>query len=191
MRRFGLLLLVLAAPGCSSADEPHPPTEGEAPVALEVRATPSLSVATDLGVRNARMPMEGILTAGQPSEEQLDALRAAGFQNFISLRPTAEDGAGWEEAHAAAGSYDFQRLPISGGEDLTRENVEAFAAALEESGDGPTVLYCASSNRVGAMFALKAFWLDGASAEEALELGSSAGLTRLEGRVVELMAGEG
>lgn len=148
---------------------------------------PSLAVATDLGVLNARMPLEGVVTSGQPTPEQLEALRTAGFENFISLRPAGEDGAGWEEAHSTDGSYEFTRLPVSGGEDLTRANVEAFAAALEESGDGPTVLYCASSNRVGAMFALKAFWLDGASAEEALELGEAAGLTRLEGRVVELM----
>ncbi|MDX1492854.1 MAG: hypothetical protein R3253_02180 [Longimicrobiales bacterium] len=127
------------------------------------------------------------MTAGQPTEEQLEALREAGFENFISLRPASEEGAGWEEAHSSSGSYDFDRLAISGAGDLTRENVEAFAAILEETGDEPTVLYCASSNRVGAMLALKAFWLEGASPEEALELGRAAGLTRLEGRVVELM----
>lgn len=186
MTRNHVLLLLLLAVGCSPAERPAPDTPDA--VEAESRPTPSLAVATDLGVRNARMPLEGVVTAGQPTEDQLEALREAGFENFISLRPTAEDGAGWEEAHAADGSYSFQRLPISGGDDLTRANVETFAAALDARGGEPTVLYCASSNRVGAMLALKAFWLDGATAEEALALGQAAGLTRLEGRVVELMA---
>lgn len=172
-RRIGAALALAALVGCSTAD--HEAT---------------LDVATELGVRNARMPLEGVVTAGQPTVEQLEALRAAGFTNFISLRPASEEGAGWEEAHATDGAYDFDRLAIAGGTDLTRENVEAFAALLDEAGDEPTVLYCASSNRVGAMLALKAFWLEGASPEEALELGRAAGMTRLEGRVVELMAGE-
>lgn len=148
---------------------------------------PTLSDATELGVRNARMPVDGLVTAGQPTVDQMEGLARAGFASFISLRPEAEDGAGWEESHAADRSYGFARLPISGVEDLTRENVDAFAGLLEGAGDEPTVLYCASSNRVGAMLALKAFWIDGAEPEEALELGLAGGMTRLEGPVREIL----
>jgi protein tyrosine phosphatase (PTP) superfamily phosphohydrolase (DUF442 family) len=147
----------------------------------------TLEVATDLGVRNARMPMPGVVSAGQPTPEQLESMRAAGFENFISLRPTSEEGADWEEAHSGDGSYDFDRLPISGAGSLTRENVESFAALLEAAGDEPTVIYCASSNRVGAMLALKAHWVDGVEAEAALELGLQGGMTRLEAPVRELL----
>jgi len=49
------------------------------------------------------------------------------------------------------------------------------------------MLYCASSNRVGAMLALKAHWVDGESPEEALELGLAAGLTSLERSVRDLL----
>lgn len=148
---------------------------------------PTLTEATELGVRNARMPVDGLVTAGQPTVDQMEGLARAGFASFISLRPEAEDGAGWEESHAADRSYGFARLPISGAEDLTREKVEAFAGLLEGAGDEPTVLYCASSNRVGAMLALKAFWIDGAEPEEALELGLAGGMTRLEGPVREIL----
>lgn len=147
----------------------------------------TLTEATELGVRNARMPVDGLVTAGQPTVDQMEGLARAGFASFISLRPDAEDGAGWEESHAADRSYGFARLPISGAEDLTRENVEAFAGLLDGAGDEPTVLYCASSNRVGAMLALKAFWIDGVEPEEALELGLAGGMTRLEGRVREIL----
>ena len=177
-----LLALVVAACGGAESDG-----SSEAGATAEVAPAPSLSVATELGVRNARSPVEGLVSAGQPSQEQIEALAEAGYRNFISLRPMAEDGAGWEEAHATIGGYDFDRLPISGGADLTRENVEAFAAMLEAAGDEPTVVYCASSNRVGAMLALKAHWIDGVAPEEALELGLAGGMTRLEGPVRELL----
>jgi hypothetical protein len=49
-------------------------------------------------------------------------------------------------------------------------------------GDGaePVVLHCASSNRVGALLAMKAFYLDDATPEEALALAKKAGITRME-----------
>lgn len=153
--------------------------------ASAVETSTPLEVASGIGLRNARMPLEGLVTAAQPDQAEMEALADAGFRNFISLRTVGEDGAGWEEGHASDRDYDFDRLPISGAGDLTRENVEAFAALLDEAGDEPTVLYCASSNRVGALLALEAYWLDGVEGEEALELGRAGGLAGLEGAVRE------
>jgi len=133
------------------------------------------------------MPSPGLITAGQPTEEQLDALAAAGVTRFVSLRLADERGAGWEEAHAVGADYEFDRLPIAGADALTRENVEALAEILNDGGDEPTLLYCGSSNRVGALLALKAYWMDGVAADAALEIGREAGMTRLEASVRELM----
>ena len=181
---FALVTTALLAVACSSDAIPE---ETDDEIAAAAGLAPSLDVATGLGVPNARMPVPGLVTAGQPTVEQLEALSAAGYTNFISLRPESENGAGWEEAHSVDHDYDFDRIPISGAGSLTRENVEALAALLEEARNQPTVVYCASSNRVGAMLALKAFWLDGASPEDALELGRAGGMTRLEGAVTELL----
>lgn len=180
---FAVALLLASC----STDRPVDDLGGQVDAETPARPEPgvALDLATELGVRNARMPIEGVVTAGQPTPEQLDALVEAGTVRFISLRPASEEGAGWEEAHDTGGPFAFDRLAIAGEGDLTRENVEAFAALLGESGDETTVVYCASSNRVGAMFALKAYWLDGASAEDALELGRAAGMTRLENAVAE------
>ena len=181
--RFVLAAAVLTLAACATEDVPSDdPTPDTAPV-----PEATLAIATQQGVRNARMPVEGLITAGQPTQEQLDALRAAGVEHFVSLRPTTEDGAGWEEAWASSEGFDFDRLPISGAGSLTRDNVETFAAIMEEVGDEPAVLYCASSNRVGAMLALKAHWIDGQAPEAALEFGLSAGLTSLENPVRELL----
>ena len=148
--------------------------------AQDVALAPSLEDATALGVANARMPVPGLVTAGQLSEAQLDGLVEAGYTNFISLRLASEDGAGWEEGHLASGDAHFTRLPVAGTEGLNRENVEALDRLLDAAAEEGTVLYCGSSNRVGALMALRAHWLDGATPEAALELGRAAGMTRLE-----------
>ena len=187
MRKRTSRFLVLAAlgafaPACSSGDAGQTESAAEAPSA----AVPSLAAATGVGLRNAREPVDRLVTGGQPSAEQVDALVGAGFSHFISLRPAAEDGAGWEEAGIGSPAT-FARIPISGGSDLTRENVEALDRLLAEGGDDGTVLYCASGNRVGALLALRAAWLQDMTAEEALELGRAAGMTRLEPVVAQLL----
>ena len=149
---------------------------------VEGPSTATLEVA---GVHNARMPIEGLLTSGQVTEAQYDALTEGGYRHFISLRPESEKGAGWEEAYAQPGT--FNRIPITGAGDLTRENVEALDKLLDEAGGDPAVLYCASSNRVGALLALRAYWMYGVPAEEAAELGRAAGMTRMEAPVLEIL----
>ena len=46
--------------------------------------------------------------------------------------------------------------------------------------DGAVLFSCGSSNRVGALFALKARLLDGKSPDEAIAIGEACGMTRLE-----------
>lgn len=176
--------------GVSCSPEPPADAAGEdmSTAPAETSGTgATLEAAEALGLSNARMPLPNLVTAGQPTVEQLDALADAGYRHFISLRPSQERGAGWEEEHAIGRPFEFERLPISGREALNRDNVEAFAALLESVGDQPTVLYCGSSNRVGAMLALKAFWVDGAEADAAFELGQNAGMTGLSDPVKELL----
>ncbi len=174
-RPRGLFLLgSVALVACSAAERPPE------------QAPPTLAAAVALGVPNAREPIPGLVTAGQPTPDQLDGLVATGYTHFVSLRPATESGAGWEEERSGA-NLDFTRIPVSGATDLTRDNVEALDRVLAEAGGAPTVLYCASGNRVGALLALRAYWLDGASATDALALGRAAGLTRLEPAVMALL----
>ena len=42
------------------------------------------------------------------------------------------------------------------------------------------VAYCKSGNRAGALFALKAYYVDDKSAQKALAIGKSAGVTKME-----------
>lgn len=186
MRTCRLLALVfmLAMSACGGDDASEGSAEARAAV---MTAGDPLATAQDIGVRNAAVPVEGLLTAAQVTEEQVGYLADLGYRNFISLRVATEDGAGWEETAIAGDGASFSRIEVAGAAGLTRENVEALDRALDEAGSEPTVLYCASSNRVGALLALRAYWLDGADAEEALALGREAGLRSLEGPVSELL----
>ncbi|MEX2471109.1 MAG: hypothetical protein WEA34_02960 [Gemmatimonadota bacterium] len=152
------------------------------------QGTDSPSAAVEnLGVQNVAAPLPNLITTAQPSRDQVEGMMAMGYRNFVSLQLEEEPGAGWEEEGVPGAGGSFARIPIAGPDDLTRENVERLAAILEETGADRTVLYCASSNRVGALLALKAFWIDGADAEEALSLGREAGLRGLEPSVRSLL----
>ena len=52
------------------------------------------------------------------------------------------------------------------------------------------MVHCASGNRVGALFALKAFHLEDADVESALASGREAGLTKLEETIRERLSSE-
>ena len=137
---------------------------------------------------SARSVVASTLLGCHPPELPTAALVEMGYTSFVSLRDPSERGAGWEEERLGAiEDVSFARIPVTGAEGLTRENVEALDRILDEAAAENTVLYCGSSNRVGGLLALRAAWLDGASPEEALELGRAAGLRSLEPAVAELL----
>jgi protein tyrosine phosphatase (PTP) superfamily phosphohydrolase (DUF442 family) len=74
---------------------------------------------------------------------------------------------------------------VSGADDVTVDNARKLAEALGGDDALPAVVHCGSGNRAGAILAMKAFHVDGLSAEEALALGRRAGLTKLEPVVKE------
>jgi protein tyrosine phosphatase (PTP) superfamily phosphohydrolase (DUF442 family) len=68
-------------------------------------------------------------------------------------------------------------LPIGGASGVTYENASLLDETLSKI-DGPVLVHCASSNRVGALLSLREK-MHGASTEEALSLGDEAGLSSL------------
>jgi len=123
-------------------------------------------------------PIEGVYCSGQPTERQFERLEEIGIKHVVTLRRSAEPNTGWEVAKAAELGIDFVRLPITSPEDINLDATQRLVAAL--GSERPVLVTCGSSNRVGALFALKAHFLDGASIEDAMALGRACGLTRLE-----------
>jgi len=132
-------------------------------------------------IRNARVPIEGVLSGGQPTPEQIEAAARGGFRTVINLRSEQEPGFEWEREKVEALGMRYVHIPVAGADGLTHENVEAIDAALERAlAEGPVLFHCASGNRIGAVLALRAAWLEGQDPERALGFGLASGLTRLE-----------
>lgn len=142
---------------------------------------------TDIPLPMGGAPTPSLLTAGQPSSADLEALAGAGLRHIINLRPPSED-AGFDEAAAAAKlGLSYTVVPVAGPGDLNAQRVGELDAALARAGDEPVLVHCASSNRVGALLALRAAWLQNQTAEQALALGRAGGLTKMEPMVAQLL----
>jgi uncharacterized protein (TIGR01244 family) len=144
--------------------------------------------STLVPIYNARVPMDGVLSGGQPSPEQIEAAAEAGFRTVINLRTEQESGFEWEPELVEKSGMRYVPIPIPGSAGLTRENVERLDAALQSAREaGPVLLHCGSGNRIGAILALRAAWLHEMPPDEALDYGLASGLTSLDGTTRELL----
>jgi len=126
--------------------------------------------------------------SGQPSVEAIMKLRSSGISTVIDLRPDQETPDLDEKAVAEQAGLKYRTLPIASPADLTLENVLKFDQLIKDSGQENVLMHCASGNRVGAMLALRARWLQGKSEEEALAIGKAAGMTGMTDAVKERLA---
>jgi uncharacterized protein (TIGR01244 family) len=184
-RRLSLVLLLVLGVACQGAHDGGGHHEGD----TSHEASGTEAAAGDLaslGIKNMRTPAEGLVTGGQLTEEQMVALMERGYATFINLRPAMEYEPAWEEAFAQENGISFIRIPVQGAAGITRENADLLAQAMSTAESG-AVVYCASGNRVGALLALKAHYVDGLDAESALQFGLDAGVTRLEPMVREML----
>ena len=150
------------------ATEPMPST---APSAAREEPAPAELLPDGRRLEN------GLLVGGQPSLEQLERLGSLGYRTVISLSTEGEGGPTGKEVEALGLAY--LRLPVDGAADISEEKARTLDLVLDQV-QGPVVLHCGSGNRVGALLALRAHFVDGASPEEALRIGRDAGLTGLE-----------
>lgn len=155
-----ILVAALAVTGCASA---HGPAE-----------LPALA--------NAVSPAPGIVSAGRLALADVERVRAAGIRHVIDLTPDAETPDFDEAAAVRDAGLTYSNLPLRGPADLTRENVLAFDALVRDA-KRPVLVHCASGNRVGAMAALRAAWVEGRPPDEAVAIGRAWGLKGLEDEV--------
>lgn len=93
------------------------------------------------------------VVGAQPTEADLDRLRAQGVGTVINLRSTreTEDEIGFDEAARAERlGMEYVFIPLGGDEGYGPEDVDAFAAALDAC-DGDALVHCASGGRARAM----------------------------------------
>jgi uncharacterized protein (TIGR01244 family) len=173
------VLASFAWAACTDAEvqETPPAVESETPVAA-IQPTQGIQPDPSELLRNGKMPFDGVLVGGQPTPDQFQTLAELGFGTVVNLRSPQEQG-NTDPAQIASLGMEYVSLPITGADTLNEQNARKLAEVLNQS-ETPVVVHCASGNRVGGLLALKAFYVDGSTPEEALELGRAAGMTRTE-----------
>ncbi len=130
---------------------------------------------------------ERLMVGGQPTEEQFRALQLEGFDVVVNMRPNAELQDFPEQAIVESTGMVYEHLPILGPQDISFENSKRLAEILDQYTGKNIVVHCASGNRVGALFALKAFYIDQHDLETSLQIGDQHGLTKLRPLVESIL----
>lgn len=139
-------------------------------------------------IPNAMTPEDGILTGGQPTRTDFDRAKGDGYQTIINLRGHGEDRVEEQAKTLPEMGFTYIHFPIDGAAGITAANAREFARILDAA-EKPVMIHCGSGNRVGALAAMKAFHVDGKSAEDALQIGRAWGMTKLEPIVRQRLVG--
>jgi uncharacterized protein (TIGR01244 family) len=144
--------------------------------------------ALKVDIPNAIQVGDHVLAGGQLDEDQLHRAAEAGFKTIVNLRSAGETGSLANEAELVhALNMSYVAIPIAGPGDLNETNARKLAKILGEPEALPAIVHCASGNRVGILFALKAFFVDGFDGKAALAFGDEAGARRVPASVHELL----
>lgn len=144
-------------------------------LALAAAASAQSNEIDTSGLPNVSVAKPGLVAAGRPSPEAVASLKARGFRTVIDLRTPAEPGFAEEKTAVEAQGLRYVSVPVVGSA-FSGKDVDAVKAALDQAPDGPILLHCASSNRVGAVWAVLQA-RSGMPLEDAMKEGSRVGLT--------------
>jgi uncharacterized protein (TIGR01244 family) len=117
---------------------------------------------------------EKTATGGQPTVEQIAALKHAGFRTIVNLRERSEYDAAAEEAAAKENGLDYINIPVSR-ETPKAEQVDAFLKLMKEARP-PIFIHCATANRVAAFWMIRRVLVDKWDLEDAEREAKVAGL---------------
>ena len=165
MLRASLLPLLMVATASWATDSPNPHALA--------------------AIANVATPAPNIISAGRLQASDIATIANSGVRHVIDLTTEAEPKDFDEGETVLRAGMQYHRLPINGGNDLTAANVARFDQLLRDIGSVPTLVHCASSNRVGALAALRAGWIQGLSVDAAIDEGKRWGLQGLEPTVRE------
>ena len=155
-------------------------------VAAFLFALATSAVADETAWKYRFEPAEAITAAGQPNENGLRELADSGYAAVIDLRTEGEDRGLDEQTVVENLGMDYVSFPIEGRGAISFENARKLDQILGKY-DEPVLVHCGSSNRVGALLALREK-MNGADDEDALAFGKAAGMTSLEDTVKSRLA---
>jgi protein tyrosine phosphatase (PTP) superfamily phosphohydrolase (DUF442 family) len=140
-------------------------------------------------IPNVRFPESRVCTGGRPRPQHLRQAQKSGVRAVIDLCAPSETSDYDEGRFVESLGMHYLNIPIAGPADLSCANARKLADALLRTEGGAALIHCASGNRVGALLALKDYFVDHGSVEHSLAVGRAAGLQSLEPEVRCILAG--
>ncbi|WP_206485222.1 sulfur transferase domain-containing protein [Thalassotalea sp. G2M2-11] len=144
------------------------------------------SLLNQLEMTNVMLPNEHLIVGSQPSIADLKLLKEKGVKTVVNLRPHTEANDFNEQEVVEQLSLSYCHIPVAGLNDCTLDACQSLQQIL--LANEPCLIHCATGNRVGALIALKSFWLEQLPVEQSIEYGKQAGLTILEAGVREIIS---
>lgn len=135
---------------------------GEIPASLDAGQAPAY-----------KLLRPGLAVAGQPSTQLIGQLKELGFRTVVDLR-TESEGLDAERKSVESQGLRYVSVPFSA-DTFALEDALRVGRVLEDAQAGPVLVHCASSNRVGGVWAVLQA-RSGKSLDEAIEAGRQAGL---------------
>lgn len=131
------------------------------------------------GVANACQILPNVVTGGQPTAEQLKALKEAGGNIVLDLRDPMEPRPMDEAALVRELGMEYVNVPVRAGS-LDDTTLERILAALRAAGDRTVFFHCGSGSRVGGAL-IPYFILDqGLEEQDAVDQAMRVGLRSAE-----------
>jgi protein tyrosine phosphatase (PTP) superfamily phosphohydrolase (DUF442 family) len=131
------------------------------------------------GAPNGALPLPWLATAGQPSAADFAAAHAAGVTTVIDLRDPMEPRPFDEAGTLRELGMTYINVPVVSGA-LSDQVMEKVLAAVRAHANEPTILHCASANRVGGAL-IPYFIIDqGMEEQAAVDAAMAVGLRSAE-----------
>ncbi|MFT6734118.1 MAG: hypothetical protein ACJAS9_002313 [Polaribacter sp.] len=137
-------------------------------------------------MKNTANPAFNLTTGGQPSKADLAKMAKNGVKVIVNLRTKSEFNKFDEKKVVESLGMKYVSIPIGDDKDFNLNNVNLLDQALADLKD-PAVVYCASSNRVGGLLALRENLIKKSTAQDSLKFGRKAGMRSTEKTVKKLI----
>ena len=169
--------------GCSNDGTAHD-APGNCPACnmVLIEKTPAMSELT--GISHFLKVTDQVWTGGQPWQEHLPKLKAAGVKVIINLRPRDEFDSTSEEAKVKELGMTYFNIPVSVNEPDELDADDFLKLTDEQLKNGPVFIHCAVGSRVGAFWLIRRVVRDGWDFDKALEEANKIGM-RSQGRLFD------
>lgn len=155
---------------------------------LVLVSTVLVSMNAYAGIESPKQVSDHLWVMGTPSDQQLSEFSQNGGEVVINLLSQREMKNSNEAAVVTKNGMAYYHVPVNGADGVTLANARMVDRILLKNSDKNVLVHCASSNRVGALMALRAGWLDGMSVDDAIAIGKAHGMTSLEAKVKGMLS---